>query len=137
MIIVEFLLEIVGQLVVEVLIQLVGQGLGRVLQNRVVKAVLGLAVAAAIGFGGGYWWGERLTELGRTDPPRSLWVSIGLAGVFVALAVVRAVRGRPFSERRVLLVPRRWPVLRLVTFAVMNSAAAAGIAAGFTPRALG
>jgi hypothetical protein len=137
MIIVEFLLEIVGQLVVEVLIQLVGQGVGRVLQNRVVKAVLGLAVAAAVGFGGGYWWGERLTELGRTDPPRSLWVSIGLAAVFVGLAVVRSVRCRPFSERHVLFVPWRWPVLRLVSFAVMNAAAAAGIAAGFTPRALG
>jgi hypothetical protein len=137
MFIVEFLLEIVGQLVLELFIDLVGRGVGRALRTPFVKAVLGLAVAAAVGFGGGYWWGDRLTELGRTDPPRSLWVSIGLAGVFVAFAVVRAVRGRPFSERHVLFVPWRWPVLRLVSFAVMNATAAAGIAAGFTPRALG
>ena len=78
-----------------------------------------------------------MTELGRTEPPKSLWVSIGLAGVFAAFAVVRAVKGRPFSERHVLFVPWRWSVLRLVSFAVMNVAAAAGIAAGFTPRPLG
>ena len=135
--IVEFLLEIVGQLVVEVLISLVGQGVAALLRNRVVKAVLGLVTAAAVGYGGGYWWGARLTELGRTDPPKSLWVSIGFAGVFLALAVVRAVKGRPFSERRMLFVPWRWSVLRLAGFAVMNASAAAGIAAGFTPRALG
>ncbi len=137
MIIVEFLLEIVGQFVLELLLDGLGRVLGGALRNRVVKAVIGLTVAAAIGFGGGYWWGERLTELGRTNPPRSLWVSIGLAGAFVVLAVVRAVRGRPFSERHVLFLPWQWPVLRLVTFAVMNTAAATGIAAGFTSRALG
>ena len=136
-IIVEFLLEIVGQLVIELLFDLVGRGIGHVLRNRVVRALLGLAVSAAVGFGGGYWWGARLTELGRTDPPSSLWVSIGLAGVFVAFAVARAVKGRPFSERHVRFVPWRWSVLRLVSFAVMNAAGAAGIAAGFTPRALG
>lgn len=102
-----------------------------------VKAVLGLAVGAAVGFGGGYWWGSRLTELGRTDPPRSLWVSIALAGAFVALAVVRAVRRRrPVADDTVTLAPWRWSVLRLLGFAVLNVAVAAGIAAGFTPRAL-
>lgn len=137
MIIAEFLLEVVGQVVLELLLDGLGRVFGGALRNRYVKAALGLAIAAAVGFGGGYWWGDRLTELGRTDPPRSLWVSIALAGVFVGFAVVRALKGRPFSERHVLFVPWRWPVLRLLSFAVMNAAAAAGIAAGFTPRALG
>lgn len=137
-IILELVLEFFGQIVLEFLLDGIGRGVARVLRNRVVKAVLGLALGAAVGFGGGYWWGSRLTELGRTEPPRSLWVSIALAGVFVALAGVRAVRRRrPVAYDTVALAPWRWSVLRLVGFAVMNAAAAAGIAAGFTPRVLG
>ena len=82
--------------------------------------------------------GGSADRAGRTDPPKSLWVSIGLAGVFVALAVARAVRRRrPVADDGVTLLPWRWSVLRLVGFAVLNVAAAAGIGAGFTPRALG
>ena len=137
-IILELVLEFVGQILLEFLLDGIGRGVARVLRNRVVKAVLGLAVGAAVGFGGGYWWGSRLTELGRTDPPRSLWVSIALAGAFVALAVVRAVRRRrPVADDTVTLAPWRWSVPRLLGFAVLNVAAAAGIAAGFTPRSLG
>ena len=137
-IIFELIFEFLGQIVLEFLLDGLGRGVARVLRNRVVKAVLGLAVGAAVGFGGGYWWGSRLTELGRTEPPRSLWVSIALAGVFVALAVVRAVRRRrPVAHDGVTHAPWRWSVLRLLGFALMNAAAAAGIAAGFTPRALG
>lgn len=137
-IILELVLEFFGQIVLEFLLDGIGRGVARVLRNRVVKAVLGLAVGAAVGFGGGYWWGARLTELGRTDPPKSLWVSIALAGAFATLAVLRAVRRRrPVADDTVTLVPWRWSVLRLVGFAVMNAAAAAGIAAGFTPRVLG
>ena len=137
-IILELLLEFVGQVVLEFLLDVIGRGAAHVLRNRVVKAVLGLAAGAAVGFGAGYWWGTRLTELGRTDPPKSLWVSIALAGVFVALAVVRAVRRRrPVGDDTVTRVPWRWSVLRLAGFALLNAAAAAGIAAGFEPRALG
>ena len=136
-IILELVLEFLGQVILEFLLDGIGRGAARVLRNRVVKAVLGVTVAAAVGYGGGYWWGARLTELGRTEPPKSLWVSIALAGMFVALAVVRAVRRRrPVADDAVTLMPWRWSVLRLVGFAVMNAAAAAGIAAGFTPRVL-
>ena len=138
-IILELVLEFFGQVILEFLLDGIGRGVARVLRNRLVKAVLGLVTGAAVGFGAGYWWGARLTELGRTDPPKSLWVSIALAGVFLALAVARGVRRRrpAADDDTVTLAPWRWSVLRLVVFGVMNTAAAAGIAAGFTPRALG
>lgn len=55
----EFLLEIIGQVVVKLLIDLGVRGIANLLRNRVVRAVLGLAAAAGVGFGGGYWWGAR------------------------------------------------------------------------------
>jgi len=96
-------------------------------------------------FGGGYWWGSRLTELGRTESPRSLWVSIGLAALFLTLAFVQAVRresepeaGTSARQRLVEAVrPWRWSVARLASFALFNTAAAAGIAVGFSSRPLG
>jgi hypothetical protein len=136
----EFLFEVVFQLVGEVVLELIFRGAARVLANRVVRAVLG----AAAGFGGGYWWGSRLTELGRTDPPRSLWVSVGLAVLFGAIALVKVLRQDPprfppdsrLARLGETFTPWRWSAGRLAGFAVLNVAVAAGIAAGFDPQAL-
>lgn len=149
----ELVFEILGQFILEVLIEGGFRGLARFLSNRIVKAALGAGLAVAAGYAGGYWWGSRLTEVGRTDPPTSLWVSIGLAAVFLAIALVQALRRASRIEtvaggsgsdtepyrRRIAerLVPWRWSVPRLLGFALLNAAAAAGVAAGFSPRALG
>lgn len=140
----ELVVEILGQVIFEFLLEGTFRRLARVLSNRIVRVVLGTGFAAAVGYGGGYWWGSRLTELGRTDPPRSLWASVGLAVLFITLAAVQALRresrrGEAESRRGPLaeaLAPWRWSVVRLLGFALLNAAAAVGIAAGFTPRQL-
>ncbi len=135
----ELLIEIVGQVVFELVLEGAFHGVARLLENRVVRTVLGALLAVAVGYGGGYWWGSRLTELGRTDPPMSLWVSIGLAVLFLALAAARArarraQSGPPGVAER--LLPWRWSGPRLLGFALLNGAAAGGIAVGFVPRPL-
>lgn len=138
----ELVFEFLGQVVLEFLLEGTFRGLARLLSNRVVRAVLGVGLGVAVGLGGGYWWGSRLTELGRTDPPKSLWVSLGLIVLFLLLALVQSLRGEPRSARSPsrryrmaeVLTPWRWSTARLLGFAVLNAALAAGIGAGFTPR---
>ena len=141
-------MEVLFELVFEVVLQFVGEVLfdagfrvvGRVLANRVVRAV----IAIGAGFGAGYWWGARLSELGRTEPPSSLWVSIGLAVVFGTVALVKVLRDEshrfPAESRmdrfELAFTPWRWSPARLLGFALVNVAVAAGIAAGFDPRPL-
>ena len=140
----ELVFEVLGQVIFEFLLEGTFRGLARVLSNRIVRAALGIGLGAAVGYGGGYWWGSRLTELGRTDPPNALWVSIGLAVLFITLAVVQTLRresrqGDAESRRERLaeaVAPWRWSRMRLLGFALLNTAAAFGIAAGFTPRQL-
>ena len=152
-ILLELVLEILGQFILEILMEGTFRGVARLLSNRIVRGTLGAGLAVAAGYAGGYWWGSRLTELGRTDPPKSLWVSIGLAALFLGIALVQGLRrasrietvtGGPGSDtepyrQRIAdrLAPWRWSVSRLLGFALLNAAAAAGIAAGFSPRALG
>ena len=136
----ELLFEVVLQFVGEVLLEAGFRVVGRVLANRVVRTVL----AITVGFGGGYWWGARLSELGRTEPPSSLWVSIGLAGVFGTVALVKVLRGTPrrvpaesrMERFELAFTPWRWSAARLGRFALLNMALAAGIAVGFDPRPL-
>jgi hypothetical protein len=70
-------------------------------------------------------------------------VSVGLAALFVTIALVQGLRRASggtelqnggIAER---LAPWRWSVVRLLGFSLLNAAAAAGIAAGFVPRPLG
>ncbi len=138
----ELVFEILGQFVLEILMEGTFRGVARLLSNRIVRGALGAGFAVAAGFAGGYWWGSRLTELGRTDPPTSLWVSIGLAALFLGIALVQGLR-RPSGDTELhdggiaeRLVPWRWSVGRLLGFALLNAAAASGIAAGFVPRPL-
>ena len=139
---VELVVEVVGQFLFEVVVEAGFRGVGRVLSNRVVRFVLGATATLGLGVGGGYWWGARLSELGRTDPPSSLWVSIALAAVFVTLALARALgssgerEGAPEGLRD-RLTPWRWSPERLLGFAAINGSVAIGMALGFTPRALG
>lgn len=136
----EVIFELLFEIVFQFLAELLFDTAFRLLAHRVVRAVL----AAAAGFGAGYWWGARLIELGRTEPPRSLWVSIALAALFATVALVKVLRRhrprrRPdarmdrFEEA---LTPWRWSAARLLGFALVNVAVAAGIAAGFDPRPL-
>ncbi|HJV09600.1 MAG TPA: hypothetical protein VJ653_07955 [Acidimicrobiales bacterium] len=136
----ELLFEVVFQFVGEVVLELGFRALGRLLGNRFVR----LAIGAGAGFGGGYWWGARLTELGRTEPPRSLWVSIGLAVVLGSVALVKVLRDDPprfppdgrLARIGETFTPWRWPAGRLAAYALVNVAVAAGIATGFDPRAV-
>ena len=135
----ELLFELVFQFVFEVVMEAGFHGLGRALANRYVRAVLGVGLALSGGYGAGWWWGERLNELGRTTPPRSLWISLAFAVAFTGLAVVRVLRERnEVSEDRghSHWRPWRWSPWRLLGFALLNVSVAGGIAAGFDPRPL-
>ena len=146
----ELLFEVVGQLLVELVINLGFRGVGKMLSNRFVRAFLGIGLGGALAYGGGWWWGERLSEVGRTEAPSSLYVSIGLAVAFGALAALRALKGPRDDSFRVslgdvleepgesiqMLSPVHWSAWRLLAFALINAAVALGISAGFTPDGL-
>lgn len=139
--ILELLLELVVQLLIEVVAEAGFRGIGRILSNRVVRAVLGIVSILSVGFGAGFWWGSRLTELGRTEPPSSLWVSIACVLGFALLAAVRAMQDTPsavpsdgLSDRMLgAFQPWRWSPTRLLGFSLLNASVAVGIAVGFTP----
>lgn len=130
---VQVLFEIVGQILVEAGFHATAV----VLRSRIGRYV----VASAAGLGGGIWWSARLSARGRVQEPRALWVSIGL----MALAVLLAARQRTGSHgheelpglRSVIAPPWKWPVYRLVGFALLNAAIAVGIAVSFRPHPLG
>ncbi len=125
----QFLFEVVG----EILLEAGYHGTARALRSRLVR----FALLSAAGLGAGLWWGIRLSEAGRVQVPRALWVSLVLAGVFALAALWRWRRGRRPADDAVLSPPWRWPAYRLVGFAVLNAAVAAGIGLGFDPQPLG
>jgi len=143
----ELLIEVVGQLLIEVVVNVGFRGVGKLLSNRFVRALFGVGVGGAVAYGGGWWWGDRLSEVGRTEAPSSLYVSIGLAVAFGALALLRAVKGprddsfhvsvgdmlEEPGESLQLLSPVHWSVWRLLAFSLINVAVAFGISTGFTP----
>jgi hypothetical protein len=144
----EFLIELIVEFFVQILLELVFESgfraIASVLAQRIARIALGIIISVGLGFGGGFWWGSRLSELGRTDPPKSLWVSIGLLVAFAVLALVQTVRRsrfditaetitQPLQDK---LLPWRWSPLRLFGFAAVNGAVALGIAIGFSPKPL-
>ena len=138
----EFIAEVVLQFVFEVILEGGARGAAQVLKNRVVRSLLRAILLLGGAFAGGLWWGDRLTDLGRTEPPRSIWVSIGLAGAFLiaAAATWRREQRRPDADVRARSSrnprPWQWPAARLALFAAVNAAVASGIATGFDPRPL-
>lgn len=124
----QFLFEVVG----EFLIDAGFHGTARVLRSRIGR----FAIASAAGLGAGLWWGSRLSEMGRVQEPRALWVSLGLAVVTGVGALWRWKRGRPSDNHSVVSPPWRWSAYRLAGFAVLNTSVAIGIAIGFSPHPL-
>lgn len=128
----EFLFQFLFEVVGEFLIDAGYHGTARVLRSRVGR----FAIASAAGLGAGLWWGVRLTERGRVQEPRALWISLGLAAVTGLGALWRWKRGARAGNQSVVSPPWRWPAERLVGFAVLNAAVALGIVIGFTPQPL-
>jgi hypothetical protein len=130
---VEIIFELVFQLLFEVIGELLFEA-GFKGGARVLRSAAGrFAIASAAGFGAGFWWGARLSETGRVEEPRTLWVSLGFA-VVAGLAALWRWRRPPADEAPVLSPPWRWPATRWVGFAVLNAAIAAGVAVGFDPQ---
>jgi hypothetical protein len=153
-IIFEILFELVFQLLLEVLFESGFRGAGRVLQNKVVRVGLGVVTGSGLAYWAGWWWGDRLSDAGRAELPNAFYVSLGLAAAFGALALAQTIRTRsegpaiggppivdrpsaPTEPSAVLrhLSPLHWSPGRLLIFATINIALAAGISVGFTPAA--
>jgi hypothetical protein len=143
-IIFELLFELVFQFLAEVLGNLGIEAIDRVLSNRVARGITGAILAIGVGFGVGWWWGNRHVAIGNTDVPNSLFISIGLAILFAVLCGVAAIREFSTSDRPEVVhppfwsadrwLPWRWPPGRLAGFALLNASIAIGITVGFTPE---
>lgn len=133
----DFIVEVLFQFIFEVLGEFLFEAgfhsAALVLRSRVGRFV----VASVVGLGAGSWWGARLSERGRIQEPRTLWISLAFAAVAAAGAGWRWRRGQPAAEASVVSPPWRWPAYRLVGFSILNAAVAAGIAIGFHPHPLG
>ena len=117
-----FIFEVLG----EVLFEAGSHGAAAVLRSFVGHFV----VASVAGLGAGLWWGARLSERGRVREPRTVWMNqsrsrrsgCGSGGLAMEASVVSP--------------PWCWPTYRLVGFAILNAAVAAGVAIGFHPHPL-
>lgn len=143
-ILIELILELVLQVVGELLFEAGFRGIGALLSNRVVRGVLGIAIAVGGGYWFGQWWGHRQSAPGDTDIPQSFWVSLVLAVVFGTLALVTWIRSRqqPVVENPPedaieaaarLVNPLEWSAFRAFTFFLLNASIAWGITVGYTP----
>jgi hypothetical protein len=130
---VEFILEVVVQLVLEIfgefLFDVGFRGAARLLRSRVVR----YSIAAGVGLAFGLWWGNRLSDAARL--PRLFWVSVALAVVAAIGVLVRRGRPDPVGAERLssVVMPWRWPEYRFAGFVVLNVALAVGIFIGYEP----
>ena len=130
-IIFEFIAEIVVQLVVEIVFDLGIRGLTAFFQTDLGRWVATVVVAAGLGLGAGVVWGRHVAGLGQTTTPRSVWVSLVIAGVAVIGAAI-AWRDEDWDVK-MATVPElvRMTPLRFGMFGVLNAAGAIGIMVGF------
>ena len=120
MFLLELVLEMFGQAVVEAIFEFFWWGGSKTLRSRFGR----LAVSAAVGFGAGLWWGDRLQ--GQPGYPRTVGASLllALAGAFlVTQTPQRAASG---------LLPWRWSAHQWEGFAVLNAFVGAGCALGYS-----
>lgn len=131
----EFLIQIVAQILVELVGDLLLRNAFHGVANALRSTIGRYVVGALVGFGFGLGWGDHLS--GQTTWPKLLWVSLALAGVALVLAVKTA--GSPTEDDRtltwhdVMSPPWRWSRDRLLGFVVINLAVAGGIGLTFSP----
>ena len=133
----DFIVEVLIQLFVQFVVEVIGDlllgsawhGVARTLTSRIGRYVVG----AVVGLGFGLAWGHHLT--GGAQWPKLLWVSIALGAAAFVLAVTRPRSAEPssFGWREVLDPPWRWSEDRLLGFALLNGCIALGILIAFRP----
>ena len=130
-----FLVQLLIQFVVEAVFQIVVgeayRGTRRMLRNKTGRSILTVLIGLAFGV----LWGAYLR--GRPDPPRLLWIAVGVAVASIALISWRADH-RPITIaydraplRELFAMPWNWPTRRLADFTALNLAIAAGICVGY------
>lgn len=128
----EFLFELVFELLAQFLIEAVGGIVARVLSTRLGR----LVTAAAVGFVGGLLWGGSLAQRGLETLPRTFWVAVALAlgALGAAVALRRSVRPGPEADEAFPggLLPWRWAAPDWERFAVLNVLVAVGVLTGFS-----
>jgi hypothetical protein len=132
-IIFELVFQFVFEIVIEGLLELGWHGTAKVLRSRPGR----YTASASVGFIGGVLWGAHVAELGQPDRPRLFWVSIVIAIVALLAAAYRRSRPADAISTRSFALPWTWPAWRLVGFAVLSGAVAAGIATGWQPPVVG
>lgn len=133
---VEFVLELVAQIVLEFVFEGIGEA-GYDGVRAVWRHVVGRAfVHGLAGLAFGAWWAERLDDGVRTVPPNLLWVSLVLAvggtvGALVAAHLDRDQAASGPQPRPNGFAPWTWPPSRWVLFAVLNAGLATGVLVAF------
>lgn len=135
----DFLFELLAQFVLELVFDGLVDGVRAASRRRAGRFILYVLFTWLPALGVGYWWGLHVQHIGQAAQPRSMWVSLGIAAVLLALAASR--RGEPPVEatlpngkgrrrhHRTLVL--RFTPARLTMLATTNLVAAAGMAWGF------
>ncbi len=131
--VIELLVQLIVQIVVEFLFDVVLRGAFVGLKRKLTTASGRRVFTAVVAAGFGVAWGAHLAA--HPHLPRLVWVSLVLAAVAIALTARRHRPGEPVRDgfwRRSLTWPWRWPTARLVDFALLNAALAAGTTVGYS-----
>ncbi len=135
----DFIAEIIAQIVIEIigdfLLAFGANTIGRALASKTGHMIATAMVTAAVGLGGGYVWGLHVADIGRRGVPRTIWVSLALAALATAFALMARSHDvvNEHADPRFRTLPKRLrpTVGRLVLLVLLNVTIAAGVATGF------
>lgn len=131
----DFIFELLVQLVVQVFGELILEGLFEFLFRRHqgavehARRVTLVVLTVTVGFIAGAGWSAIVQSHGHGGVPKLLWVSLALALIAPLLVFLRSTDGR--FDRTTLnplsLLPWQWTGVRLANFSLLNVSVAVGI----------
>jgi undecaprenyl pyrophosphate phosphatase UppP len=125
----DFLIQFVFQVIFEVVFDWLASGIDKASKTRPGRIVLWLLFSVLPALGIGWLWGRHVDNIEQSVPPWSMWISIVVGVVLIALSIRRRNKP-PLGQFR---VPRllQFSTERLVMLGITNFVAAAGMAWGY------